>query len=93
MLSTYNLHVCHNSHYGKEFALVGTEVSTDQAIGIRLDLDEHTLSFYMGSKSLGVAFRGLPEGETFFPCVLLSCAGQTVTASFPQLRRPSMYVS
>ena len=47
----------------------GASYTTGDLIGVALDLDTGTLTFYKNGSSQGTAYSGLPSGTVFFPVI------------------------
>lgn len=55
---------------------------SDQVVGVALDMDAGTLTFYKGGASMGVAFTGLPTGQKLHPMVGGYTNGANSNATF-----------
>jgi hypothetical protein len=51
-------------------------------IGVALDIDDHTLTFYKNGVTLGMAFRDIPAGVPLFPMIGASDQPFTATTRF-----------
>lgn len=59
----------------------GTKLKVGDMLGIALDLDNHTISFYLNGVNLGVAYSNLPS-EIFYPGFNIYTSGKKITFNF-----------
>ena len=74
--------------YNNSQVSYGASWSTNDVIGIALDLDAGTLVFYKNNTSQGTAYTGLNTGDIYYPATSLASSG---SLSFNFGQRPFQY--